>query len=510
MAAVVEFRDVASHLKSVFPQRGKEIETTNAIFRIFTKFTPTILLLTAGLIFFQRLTEDHINCHTSQDEDENVRSSAVNQYCFITGTYTIASYPPSTGKPGRSLPYPGVGPYIPPSSRGSGSQVKYHLYYQWVPFVLAIQAIFFLLPNLVWNLLEKKKLESYCGDALRKSFIVSHNQAQTEQNEEESSKDFFQITPDDYFIRNLKHHKIFSFGFAFCETLNFIFLILSIALADALLAGDFGSLGTDWMSYISTPRNETLMAPSLRRYTDLDQISPFDRIFPKMSKCEFKRFGPGGGIINHDILCVMTLNVIHEKVFLLFWFWFFLLMPIQALVLVYRLLLLCLRSLRCRLILRKLEQAFFRYEGKDLDTEGKQKEFYLFSKKAKRYVGKLEYSDWFMLRRIASNMDRGHATRFLQNVVERLYKLDFEHRNNFNNELSDADGNPVSNFQRQRNMSHGSLYANLNRSLVQIQEEEGLVGNTDEPSNSRGTRNRQRQQHNVDMPDGMSTNGDAS
>ena len=50
---------------------------------------------------------------------------------------------------------------------------------------------------------------------------------------------------------------------------------------------------------------------------------PFHLIFPKMTKCTLEMYGPSGTIVNYDGLCVLPVNILNEKIFLLLWFLFF-------------------------------------------------------------------------------------------------------------------------------------------------------------------------------------------
>ena len=50
---------------------------------------------------------------------------------------------------------------------------------------------------------------------------------------------------------------------------------------------------------------------------------PFHLVFPKMTKCNLEMYGPSGTIVNYDGLCVLPVNILNEKIFLLLWFLFF-------------------------------------------------------------------------------------------------------------------------------------------------------------------------------------------
>lgn len=54
----------------------------------------------------------------------------------------------------EAIPHPGIGPVLP------DDDIRYHAYYQWVPFFLFAQAISFYLPHLLWRSWEGGKIKS--------------------------------------------------------------------------------------------------------------------------------------------------------------------------------------------------------------------------------------------------------------------------------------------------------------------------------------------------------------
>ena len=45
------------------------------------------------------------------------------------------------------------------------------------------------------------------------------------------------------------------------------------------------------------------------------------KVFPKVTKCTFHKYGPSGTIEIRDGLCVLPLNILNEKIYILLWFW---------------------------------------------------------------------------------------------------------------------------------------------------------------------------------------------
>ena len=66
------------------------------------------------------------------------------------------------------------------------------------------------------------------------------------------------------------------------------------------------------------------------------ESSPSDIMFPKLTKCLFRKYGPSGTIQTHDALCVMSLNIVNEKIFTALWFWFSILSILSAITVLWR------------------------------------------------------------------------------------------------------------------------------------------------------------------------------
>lgn len=93
-------------------------------------------------------------------------------------------------------------------------------------------------------------------------------------------------------------------------------VIAQIFLTDAFLGGEFSKFGTQVLHFHN-------MEPE-------DRVDPMSRVFPRMTKCIFYKYGGSGTIQRIDSLCVLSMNIINEKVYIFLWFWFILLAVITA------------------------------------------------------------------------------------------------------------------------------------------------------------------------------------
>merc|ERR1719186_661999 len=69
-----------------------------------------------------------------------------------------------------------------------------------------------------------------------------------------------------------------------------------------------------------------------------------------MTKCTFRKFGPSGSVERHDAFCLLPLNILNEKIFIMLWFWFIFLAVLFGVLIMYRTLLVLLPGLRPRVM----------------------------------------------------------------------------------------------------------------------------------------------------------------
>ena len=72
------------------------------------------------------------------------------------------------------------------------------------------------------------------------------------------------------------------------------------------------------------------------------------RVFPKMTKCTFHKFGGSGTIQVVDSMCVLAMNILSEKIYIFLWFWFIILAVITGIQVVFRIVQMCSPGVRNR------------------------------------------------------------------------------------------------------------------------------------------------------------------
>ncbi|XP_037027425.1 innexin inx3 [Bradysia coprophila] len=267
----------------------------NMIFRCHYRITSAILFVCCIIVTANNLIGDPISCIN----DGAVPGHVINTYCWITYTFTL---PGAHGKH--------VGTEVAQSGLGNDNQDKiFHSYYQWVPFMLFFQGILFYVPHWIWKNWEEGKIRMI-SEGMRGVLTSSIDERVSRQRRLIK-----------YIYDSIRTHNTYSFGYFFCELLNFVNVVGNIFFVDKFLGGAFLTYGTDVVKFSNMNQE--------------NRSDPMVEVFPRVTKCTFHKFGASGSIQKHDALCVLALNILNEKIYIFLWFWFIVLAFLSGCAIIY-------------------------------------------------------------------------------------------------------------------------------------------------------------------------------
>jgi hypothetical protein len=281
--------------------KPSEVRIGHIIFDLHQQWTFVIVVV--GLIFASSnnyLNGDAIICHGGSDY--------INNFCFLHGSSHVPQALQAELSSSSSC--------IREDEGGEDQdKVRTTHYYIWLPFVLAIIATLTKLPGILWkNILER---------GIMKKMVTDMN--------EDGSKTVHRIHK---VVRGAKNSSvqamIYNFGFAFCEVLNLLVILVSQSMLNSLFNDEYASYGVNVESFRSFVPNENL--PELT-----SPANPMCHLFPTEVSCSVKTGGVGGNANKENILCLLPNNVFYQYYFLIIWWWWVVLIFITCLGLVYRL-----------------------------------------------------------------------------------------------------------------------------------------------------------------------------
>ncbi|XP_018802283.1 PREDICTED: innexin inx5 [Bactrocera latifrons] len=352
----------------------KSVRIYDVVFTLHSKCTVVILLTCTFLLSAKQYFGEPIQCLGDDKYGE-----FVNSYCWTLGTYIYNVYDVQDRIPhgnkllntqtGEASPYIAEG--LIPEVYGVTERV-YLRYYQWVIMLLLLQSVFFYFPSFLWKMWEGQRLKQLCsevGDALI-----------PENTYVERLKLLVK-----YFSTNYKEiHFCYMVKGLTCEVLNFVIGIINILLLDVFLNGF-------WTKYI-----EALIAVLRYDWDNWNRMS--SRIFPKVAKCDYFVFGPGGSQTKRDVLCILPLNILNEKIFVFLWCWFLIMAVIAGLNLLYRLFLMSSRTFRLKMISTQLRP--------------------MSTTQVQLALENISFGDWFLLFKVSVNIN----PMLFRDLINELYK----------------------------------------------------------------------------------------
>jgi len=284
------------------------------------------------------------------DDSWTIPKGVINSYCYIQSTFTV----PGLVGDGMQA-HPGVGP-----GKGGSTDEKHKAYYQWVSFLLFFQAMLFYFPHLVHKTWEGGKIAS----------IISGLHRVVLEKEDRHAREKILAK---YIRDNLTTHNMWGVRLVVTRYLYLLNVMLNLFIMDIFLDYEFSTYG--------------LQVINLMEDDMPGRIDPMARIFPKVTKCTMRKYGPTGSIQNHDAICVLPINIINEKIYVMLWFWLLLLGALTLLSLLFNTLVFITPALR-NFMLR---------------SNGSQRSGTL--QKLEDICRLLQFGDWMILYQLSRNME---------------------------------------------------------------------------------------------------------
>lgn len=144
------------------------------------------------------------------------------------------------------------------------------------------------------------------------------------------------------------------------------------------MGGAFRNYGAAVAAFTHIPRVPT-------NFVDFSSVNPMDHFFPKLTKCWIRTYGPTGTLQLKDRLCVLPLNIVNEKIFIVLWFWLIFLTLLSTAAVFFRILVFCLPPLRTFMIMGQLRHVKRRAVSKIVKNIG--------------------FGDWFIVYLLGKNMN---------------------------------------------------------------------------------------------------------
>jgi len=358
----------------------QQVSIDNWSFKLFYKITTSILVLSSVLVTARQFFGDPIKCDAGIAE--GVEGDVLNSYCWMYSSWNIPADYKGACSAGTDYRNTGEGELSADKWNQNSSSIVYNSYYQWVPLYLILLAFLVYLPRMFWLIMEGGLMEFF-----GKGTTTRHVEDQDEKKEELVK----------FFCKNVHNkYNIYFFGFMLMEFLNWMIIVILFFVTDAFLNYKFSWYGTRVWRYYRLPIE-------VQRET----ANPMCDAFPRIASCDYWRWGAGGKQENINAICVLNLNMINDKVFMILWWWFFFLVIIGFIRIIYRI----IQTQSAKLRFQLLNMRMNRYFKRSSKVE-----------KIEYYVSKCKLGDWFVLYQLSKNLNRPFFMDFLTHLSVRYTK----------------------------------------------------------------------------------------
>ena len=265
-----------------------DTDIDNWIFKLYHKGCALFFLIGSMVSIFSQYFGEPISC-----DFKGLDVEMATHYCWIHGSSYIPSQYQHHMKCITDLDGVKSADDAPDTS-----------YYQWVSFVLLIQAGSFILPYRIWKFTEGGLISSFGKDARAAVMLPDESKYDEDGVVMEAVVEKYVM----YFKSILHHNNRYFATFFCCEMANVFLLFLNFYATDVFLNGNFMFYGWDVIMFLRKNPEQKMMS-----------VNPFCRAFPTEVSCTVPNIGAGGGHQDSNGLCILSQNIINEKIFLLIW-----------------------------------------------------------------------------------------------------------------------------------------------------------------------------------------------
>lgn len=323
-------------LKSLIKTKSYHIDLP--FFRLHYQATVCLLLAFCLILTAKVLFGDTIHCVSRMNGEAHEKF--YDNMCYAMGTFTRYKLKPGRHALSRDNSKANATFTVDPTSRYTHSgllvgdyehidpsiRIFWHNYYQYVPVILFIQALLFYMPHYLWKLWENGMISSICKRLHENRFAPN---------------DYFETNYDIiYYIQNIfRLNRSLVYKYYVCHVLCLLNLVVQIIALNMIFNYQFLSFGYVFVKH-QLGENIYGLRPFTHRVTDDQQLrnlnNPMDLVFPKVTACNTEFTSEAGKETNKKgFVCVLPLNILHDKFFLILWFWFLLLVVLTAIQIVY-------------------------------------------------------------------------------------------------------------------------------------------------------------------------------
>ncbi|KAI6235903.1 Innexin family-containing protein [Aphelenchoides besseyi] len=259
-------------------------------------YTTSIIIVFAILVSGKQYVGHPIQCWVPATFTEPMEEYT-EHYCWVQNTYFLP-----------------LGEFIP--SQPTERENRQIGYYQWVPFILALEAVFFYVPTIVWRFLTWQT-------GIHVQSIV-HMACECRMLDNEARKRAFETMASNiqeaiHVKHQLGTKRLKLLNFLICTrssgasvtilyiTIKILYTInvfLQILLLNAFLGARGKFYGLEVLGDIMNGREWTESGH-----------------FPRVTLCDFE-VKVLGNVHRHTVQCVLMINMFNEKIFLFLWCWY--------------------------------------------------------------------------------------------------------------------------------------------------------------------------------------------